>query len=70
MRSCPKCNGKNIDLGLVSGEGELANFGVEYKSDNRKLLRGGIPIRSHACLNCGHMEFMLDVNKLKKKLKK
>jgi hypothetical protein len=70
MQICPKCNGKKIDTGCVSGEGELANFGVEYKSDNRKLLRGGVSIRSHVCLNCGHMELMIDTNQLKKKLKK
>ena len=70
MNVCPKCNGNNIDQGWVSGEGEAINFGVEYKSDNRKLLRGGVPIRAHVCLSCGHVELLLNVDKLKGKLKK
>ncbi len=70
MQVCPKCNGKSLDKGWVSGEGEAIKFGVEYKSDNRKLLRGGVPIRAHVCLNCGHIELLLNVDKLKRKLKK
>ena len=70
MKVCPKCKGRTIDQGFVSGEGEAFNFGVEYKSDNRKLLRGGVPLRAHVCLSCGHVELILSATKLKGKLKK
>jgi hypothetical protein len=70
MKVCPECKGKSFDKGWVSGEGAAINFGVEYKSDNRKLLRGGVPIRAQVCLNCGHVELLLNVDKLKEKLRK
>jgi hypothetical protein len=70
MQICPKCNGKAIDKGWVDGEGEAITFGVEYKSDNRKKFKGGVPIRGHVCLTCGHVELLLNVDKLRGKLKK
>jgi hypothetical protein len=70
MQICPKCNGNKIDQGWVWAEADVHTGMVYYRSDNRKLLKKNDYLRAHVCLTCGHMEFMLDVNKLKKNLKK
>jgi hypothetical protein len=68
MDICPRCSGNNIDQGWVMSGG-ISNPDITYRSDNRKVFRTSEYIRAHVCLSCGHMEFSLDVNNLKKKIK-
>ena len=63
-KKCIKCDSEKIDEGKV-GSGL---FG--YKSHKQGLFSEPIKdFEATLCLDCGHVEFYLNVDKLKRKLK-
>jgi predicted nucleic-acid-binding Zn-ribbon protein len=61
----PKCGSENIDEGSIGG----AVFG--YKSHKQGLFSESVKdFEAKLCLDCGYVEFYINVDKLKKKLKK
>ena len=62
---CPKCGSENSDEGSIGGAG----FG--YKSHKQGLFSEPVKdFEAKLCLDCGYVEFYINVDKLKKKLKK
>ena len=62
---CPKCDSKNVDKGNIGG----GFFG--YKSI--KQGRFSEPVKefeAKVCLDCGYTEMYINVEKLKRKVKK
>ena len=63
-KKCPNCGSKNIDEGLIGGF-------VGYKSHKQGLFSDPVrEFKAVACLDCGNVQFYINVDKLKKKLKK
>lgn len=58
---CLKCGSENLDTGHIIGER------IGYESDSECYFTG--PMREfkvHVCLNCGYVEFYVDVENHKK----
>ena len=66
-KKCPKCGSENLDRGrLVNTYGNLG-----YKSDKQRFLSSPVnDIEARVCIDCGYIELYLNVEKLKRKLKK
>ena len=64
-KKCSRCGSKNIDEGSIGG----AFFG--YKSHKQGLFSEPVKdFEAKLCLDCGYVEFYINVDKLKRKLKK
>jgi len=66
--NCPKCGSANLDRGRVGTKGEAIALG--YVSDRHKLLSYPESIKAEVCLDCGYTELYIDIENLKRKLKK
>jgi len=64
-KKCPKCGSENIDEGSIGG----AVFG--YKSHKQGLFSEPVKdFEATLCLDCGYVDFYINVDKIKKKLRK
>lgn len=64
MDVCPKCDGKNIEKGIIRGQKN-----VGFAGEHKKVLAGDSKIQAFVCLDCGYLELSVDKGDVKKKLK-
>jgi len=64
MDVCPKCNGKNIEKGIIRGQKK-----VGFAGEHKKVLAGDSKIEAWVCLDCGYLELSVDAKDVKKKMK-
>ncbi len=64
MDVCPKCDGKNIEKGIIRG-----SKNVKFAGEHKKALAGDSKIEAFVCLDCGYLELSVDKEDVKKKMK-
>ena len=73
MEKCFRCGSENLDFGLIATEGVILSdhhITICYESANKKLFRAKTPLDANVCLDCGHVEMVIDRKHLKKRIKK
>lgn len=71
--TCPICKAQDWDTGFASSGGfpsQNLDTGVYYTSFKKKKLAPQARLEADVCLRCGHVVLYVDVNNLKKSLKK
>ena len=73
MKICPKCNGKNIDSGMIRTAGiymqRAYDPDIYYVSYKKKIFAQKTPIEAFACLDCGYVEHYISPSHLKERIK-
>lgn len=74
MKQCPKCKGKNIDVGRVRTAGLIMQSAhdptIYYESNQKKFLAQKSPIYAYTCLDCGYVEHYIHPEHIEKRLRK
>ncbi len=61
MNRCPKCEGKNIDVGRITSAGAVC-----YRSDRQRTPFVKVNCLSYVCLDCGYLESFVEQPYLEK----
>lgn len=61
-KTCLRCGGTNLKPGAFQSTGK-----IYFRCRDAKLvtvLTSGVPVDGEVCLDCGHVELLVDVNKV------
>jgi len=67
-KKCVRCGGTDLRSGEFQSTGK-----IYFRPKGAKLaaiLTSGLPVEAEACLNCGHLELVIDVVKANVLIKK
>jgi hypothetical protein len=67
-KKCVRCGGTDLRSGEFQSTGK-----IYFRPKGAKLaaiLTSGLPVEAEACLNCGHLELVIDVVKATALIKK
>ncbi len=69
---CPICKAQDWDTGIIETGGYPhtgTDWGVYYKSFDKKFIAPHSRLEADVCLHCGHVVLYVNPKKLKKRLK-
>jgi predicted nucleic-acid-binding Zn-ribbon protein len=67
-KKCTKCGGTDLRSGEFQSTGKI--YFRPKGSNMASILTGGLPVEAEACLNCGHLELVVDAVKANTLIKK
>ena len=62
-KKCLRCNGTNLEASCLQSTGKV--YTRPNSANLGGLLRTGAPVDALTCLDCGHVELLVDVSEVK-----
>ena len=62
MKPCPRCGSSERESGELLVRGS-PNQSIRFRPDSASVFSFKKEVRALACLGCGHVELLLDVNR-------
>jgi predicted nucleic-acid-binding Zn-ribbon protein len=62
-KKCLRCGGTNLEASYLQSTGKV--YARPNSANLTGLLRTGAPLDALTCLDCGHVELIVDTNKAK-----
>jgi predicted nucleic-acid-binding Zn-ribbon protein len=59
-KNCLRCGSSNIEAGVFQSTGK-----IYYRPQKASVLSGGVVVDAKTCLDCGHVELVVDPEKAK-----
>ena len=60
---CLRCGGKNVEPSHLQSTGKI--YSRPKQTNLRGLLLTGAPVSALTCMDCGHVELLVDTKKVK-----